>query len=94
MTDMMFDMKVAQLLKIQKKEKEMKREKDRLKKEIQDEMTARKVSKIGTKKFEASWIWYSTHRFDSTTFKEKMPELYDKFTVESNQDKFTYKSVG
>ena len=94
MTDMMFNMKVAQLIKIQKEEGKIKKEKERLKNEIKAEMTSRNVREIGTSKYEAKWISFMTHKLDNQALKKAMPVLYEKFSVPSETERFTYKEVG
>lgn len=93
MTDRTFDTKVAKLMELNEQMKAIEKQMDALKEDITNEMTARDVDVISTKKYSASWPVIVSNRFDSTAFKKSFADLYKQFTKASESRRFTFKAV-
>ena len=57
--------------------------------EIKAEMTARNVDELAVDVYKIRWTTVSGARFDTTTFKKAMPELYQRFTKQTSSRRFT-----
>lgn len=56
---------------------------------IKAEMTEKGVEEMTVDVFKIRWTKVSSTRFDSTTFKKAMPELYAQFTRQTESRRFT-----
>lgn len=56
---------------------------------IKGEMTARNIEEMQIDIFKIRWSKCTSNRFDSTSFKKAMPELYNQFTKQSEYRRFT-----
>lgn len=56
---------------------------------IKAEMTARNTDEMQIDIFKIRWSKCTSNRFDSTSFKKAMPELYNQFTKQSEYRRFT-----
>lgn len=56
---------------------------------IKAEMTARNIDEMQVDIFKIRWSKCTSNRFDSTSFKKAMPELYNQFTKQSEYRRFT-----
>lgn len=56
---------------------------------IKAEMTQKGVEEMTVDVFKIRWTKVSSTRFDSTTFKKAMPELYAQFTRQTESRRFT-----
>ncbi len=56
---------------------------------IKAEMTARNTEEMQIDIFKIRWSKCTSNRFDSTSFKKAMPELYNQFTKQSEYRRFT-----
>ncbi len=56
---------------------------------IKAEMTARNTEEMQIDIFKIRWSKCKSNRFDSTSFKKAMPELYNQFTKQSEYRRFT-----
>lgn len=56
---------------------------------IKAEMTARNTEEMQIDIFKIRWSKCTSNRFDSTSFKKAMPELYNQFTRQSEYRRFT-----
>ena len=56
---------------------------------IKAEMTARNTEEMQVDIFKIRWSKCTSNRFDSTSFKKAMPELYNQFTKQSEYRRFT-----
>ena len=62
---------------------------DALKDRIKAEMTARDVDEMQIDVFRVCWATVHSTRFDSAAFQEAMPELYSRFTRQTETRRFT-----
>lgn len=62
---------------------------DALKDRIKAEMTARDVDEMQIDVFRVRWATVHSTRFDSAAFREAMPELYSRFTRQTETRRFT-----
>lgn len=60
-----------------------------LKDEIKAEMDAQGVEELEAGKFIVRWTSVLTQRFDSTSFKRALPELYKQYTKQSASRRFS-----
>lgn len=56
---------------------------------IKAEMIARNIDEMQVDIFKIRWSKCTSNRFDSTSFKKAMPELYNQFTKQSEYRRFT-----
>lgn len=56
---------------------------------LKAEMTEKGVEEMTVDVFKIRWTKVSSTRFDSTTFKKAMPELYAQFTKQTESRRFT-----
>lgn len=56
---------------------------------IKAEMTARDTEEMQIDVYKIRWTKVKSNRFDSTAFKKAMPDLYSKFTKQSESRRFT-----
>ena len=56
---------------------------------IKAEMTARNIDEMQVDIFKIRWSKCTSNRFDSTSLKKAMPELYNQFTKQSEYRRFT-----
>ena len=56
---------------------------------IKAEMAARNTEEMQIDIFKIRWSKCTSNRFDSTSFKKAMPELYNQFTKQSEYRRFT-----
>lgn len=56
---------------------------------IKAEMAARNTEEMQIDIFKIRWSKCTSNRFDSTSFKKAMPELYNQFTKPSEYRRFT-----
>lgn len=56
---------------------------------IKAEMTARNTDEMQIDIYKVRWTRFTSSRFDSTSFKKAMPELYSQFTKQSENRRFT-----
>lgn len=56
--------------------------------EIKAEMTARNLDEMTVDVYKVRWAKVESTRFDSTSFKAAMPDLYNKFTKTSTTRRF------
>lgn len=56
---------------------------------IKAEMAARNTEEMQIDIFKIRWSKCTSNRFDSTSFKKAMPELYSQFTKPSEYRRFT-----
>lgn len=57
--------------------------------EIKAEMTARNTEELTVDVYKIRWTTVNSSRFDNTSFKKAMPELYQQFTKQTTSRRFT-----
>ena len=67
----------------------LKAEADEIRNEIKADMDAKGVDELRTKNFVVRWKEIVTNRFDSKSFKAKMPELYHQFVKPASSRRLT-----
>lgn len=65
------------------------REIESLKDAIKAEMTARGVEEMEAGRYIVRWTSVLSQRFDSTSFKKELPELYGRFVKQTASRRFT-----
>ena len=65
------------------------REIESLKDIIKAEMTARGVEEMEAGRYIIRWTSVLSYRFDSTSFKRELPELYGRFVKQTASRRFT-----
>lgn len=56
---------------------------------IKAEMTARNTDEMQIDVYKIRWTKFTSNRFDSTSFKKAMPDLYSQFTRQTESRRFT-----
>lgn len=56
---------------------------------IKAEMTARNTDEMQIDVYKIRWTNFTSNRFDSTSFKKAMPDLYSQFTRQTESRRFT-----
>lgn len=56
---------------------------------IKAEMTARDTEEMTVDVYKVRWTKITSTRFDSSSFKKAMPELYDRFTKKTESRRFS-----
>lgn len=90
MTERMINNRVSKLEELELQKKELEKQITAIKDELQEYMSDKDEDKIETEKFIVRWTNVLSKRFDSTSFKNDMPYLFDKYTVEKNNRRFSY----
>ena len=65
------------------------KEVEALKDALKAEMTARGVEELPAGKYIIRWTSVLSQRFDSTSFKKELPELYGRFVKQTASRRFT-----
>lgn len=81
--------KVEALLDWQKIMEEAKTEADALRDEIKQEMVRRNTEELTVGQYIIRWTSVLTQRFDSTSFKKVMPDIYKAYTKQVANRRFT-----
>lgn len=81
--------KVRELKELKAMADELAAEITTLEDEIKAEMTARNTDEMTVDVFKIRWTRVTSTRFDSTSFKRAMPELYGKFTKTTESRRFS-----
>ena len=68
---------------------EMKNEAETVRKSIKAEMDARAVEELIAGQYIVRWTSVLSNRFDSTSFKKVMPEVYKAYTKQVSSRRFT-----
>ena len=68
---------------------EMKNEADTIRKSIKAEMEARAVEELIAGQYIVRWTSVLSNRFDTTSFKKVMPEVYKAYTKQVSSRRFT-----
>ena len=68
---------------------ELKAEADTIRNSIKAEMEAREVEELIAGQYIVRWTSVLSNRFDSTTFKKVMPEVYKAYTKPVSSRRFT-----
>lgn len=89
MTERRLNNRVKRLMELDEQLRALNSERDAIIADIQSEMTAPEVR---TNTYIVRWTSYTTTRFDSKAFKSDFPEMYSKYTKESESKRFSYKA--
>lgn len=81
--------KIKQLKELEELIKEAEAEAEALKDEIKSEMIRRNTEEMEVGKYIVRWTSVLSNRFDSTTFKKVMPEVYKAYTKQVSSRRFT-----
>ena len=81
--------KVRELKELKAMAEEIAQEITAIEDEIKAEMTARDTDEMTVDVYKIRWTKVSSSRFDSSTFKKAMPELYGQFTKQTESRRFT-----
>ena len=87
MTERSINLRAAKLLQLEAEAKELGNRIKKLKEEIQKEMGDE--TEISTNKYLIKWILVNQSRFDTTGFKAEHPDLYNIWTKDAPQKKFS-----
>ena len=68
---------------------ELKNETDTIRNSIKAEMEAREVEELIAGQYIVRWTSVLSNRFDSTSFKKVMPELYKAYTKQTASRRFS-----
>ena len=68
---------------------ELKNEADTIRNSIKAEMEEREVEELIAGQYIIRWTSVLSNRFDSTSFKKVMPELYKAYTKQTSSRRFT-----
>ena len=68
---------------------ELKNEADTIRNSIKAEMEAREVEELIAGQYIVRWTSVHSNRFDSTSFKKVMPELYKAYTKQTASRRFS-----
>ena len=81
--------KVELLNKYEAMIEELKTEADTIRNSIKGEMEAREVEELIAGQYIVRWTSVLSNRFDSTSFKKVMPEVYKAYTKQVSSRRFT-----
>ena len=81
--------KIELLNKYEAMMEELKTEADRVRDSIKAEMEAREVEELIAGQYIVRWTPVLSNRFDSTSFKKVLPELYQAYTKQVSSRRFT-----
>ena len=81
--------KIQQLKELKELAKEVEKEIETLESEIKDEMTKSGKEEMVVGKYIVRWTTVLSNRFDSTTFKKVMPDVYKAYTKQVCSRRFT-----
>lgn len=81
--------KINELKELEKLIDEAKQEVEALKDEIKEEMLLRQVDELDVGTYIVRWTSVLSNRFDSTSFKKVMPEVYKAYTKQVASKRFT-----
>lgn len=81
--------KIEELKALEELIEEAKAEADSLRDEIKAEMQNRGTEELTAGRYIIRWTSVISNRFDSTSFKKVMPELYQSFTKAVSSKRFT-----
>ena len=71
----------------------MKGEADTIRNSIKAEMEAREVEELIAGQYIVRWTSVLSNRFDSTSFKKVLPELYQAYTKQVSSRRFTISAL-
>lgn len=91
MTDKTIDAKVKKILELGEQIKELEKEQDKLKGDIQAVMGD--SEELVTKKYIITWVKFVSQKFDSKKFKEQHPDMYNIFAKASEARRFNIKEA-
>ena len=81
--------KAKELLALKKKIKELEGKRDILEQEMKRELTRRQTDELFAGAYTVRWVSFPVVRFDTTAFKTAHGDLYQQFTKETEQKRFT-----
>lgn len=81
--------KVRELKELKAMAEELQEEITAIEDEIKGYMTEQNTDELKVDVFKVRWTKVISNRFDSTSFKKAMPELYNKFTRQIQTRRFT-----
>ena len=81
--------KIELLNKYEAMMEELKAEADKVRNSIKAEMEAREVEELIAGQYIVRWTPVLSNRFDSTSFKKVLPELYQAYTKQVSSRRFT-----
>lgn len=81
--------KVRELKELKAMAEELAAEITAIEDEIKAEMTARNTEEMTVDVFKIRWTKVKSSRFDTTSFKKAMPELYGQFTKQTESRRFS-----
>lgn len=81
--------KINELKELEKLIDEAKQEVEALKDEIKEEMLLRQVDELDVGTYIVRWTSVLSNRFDTTSFKKVMPEVYKAYTKQVASKRFT-----
>lgn len=81
--------KINELKELERLIDEAKQEVEALKDEIKEEMLLRQVDELDVGTYIVRWTSVLSNRFDTTSFKKVMPEVYKAYTKQVASKRFT-----
>ena len=81
--------KIEQLKELEALVREAEKEVEALKDEIKAEMNRRDVEEMNAGRYVVRWTSVASDRFDSTTFKKAMPQIYGMYLKRSESRRFS-----
>lgn len=82
-------MKVEQLKELEELLEEVKAEAESVRDEIKQEMMARDTEELEAGQYIIRWTSVLTNRFDTTTFKKVLPDVYKAYTKQITSRRFS-----
>lgn len=82
-------MKVEQLKELEELLEEVKAEAESVRDEIKQEMMAQDTEKLEAGQYIIRWTSVLTNRFDTTTFKKVLPDVYKAYTKQITSRRFS-----
>lgn len=81
--------KIEQLKELEALIREAEKEAEALKDEIKAEMTEQNTEEMNAGRYTVRWTSVVSNRFDSTTFKKEMTELYNRYVRQTESRRFS-----
>ena len=89
MGDIAIENRINRIKELEAQKKELETQINELKNEIKKTMEQRGVDECRTKNFVVRWKEIVSNSFDSKTFKNENPEVYESYIVRGSSKRFT-----
>lgn len=89
MTNRQIENRIQKIKKLEAQKKDLEKEISAVQDELKAEMESRKVNELSGNTGKATWISFTTNRFDGKAFKTDHAEMYAMYTKATPSRRFT-----